>query len=71
MRMADILARAVKWAAADGPPNAVFLIAVLTAPWLWAGYAKQAAKRLLRRLLPDSESPTDTPTDPDAPQKDG
>jgi len=67
--MADILARAVEWAAADGPPNAVFLIAVLTAPWLWADYAKQGAKRLLRRFVPGSEPPTDTPTDSDA-QKD-
>jgi hypothetical protein len=56
--MADIIARAVEWAASPGPPNAVFLVAVLTAPWLWAGYAKDGAQRLLDRVTGGSSEPT-------------
>lgn len=48
--MSAIIAQAVEWAAKPGPPNAVFVLALLTAPWLWADYAKRAGRRIINRF---------------------
>jgi len=38
--MGDVVAAAADWAASSGPPNAVFVVALLTAPWRWSKWAR-------------------------------
>lgn len=37
--MTEVLRAALAWAAADGPPNAVFVVALLTSPARWSRWA--------------------------------
>lgn len=38
--MADALAAAAEWAAREGPPNLVFILALLTSPARWSRWAR-------------------------------
>lgn len=43
---------AVEWATANGPPNWVFVVALLSAPHLWAAQIKDRVTPLLDQYLP-------------------
>lgn len=47
--MPDLLGELVAWAAADGPPNWAFAVALLSTPHLWSRYVKRVATRLYER----------------------
>lgn len=47
--MPDLLQPLLDWATAHGPPNWVFIVAVLSSPHLWAQYVKRAANHLYQR----------------------
>lgn len=36
----------VEWATAPGPPNLLFVVALLTAPHLWSRYVKRTVREL-------------------------
>ncbi len=50
--MADVIQPALDWATAAGPPNWVFVLALLTAPHLWAKQIKDRLTPLLDEYLP-------------------
>lgn len=37
--MTEVVAAAARWAASNGPPNAVFILALLTSPARWSRWA--------------------------------
>jgi len=43
--VSDVLAVALEWAARSGPPNALFVAALLTRPSVWTNRLLDAAKR--------------------------
>jgi len=45
--MADVLAVALEWAARAGPPNAVFVAALLTRPAVWTNRLLAAVDKRL------------------------
>jgi len=48
----DPVAAAVEWAAAPGPPNWVFVMAIVTAPAYWSDTVRSRVGGLLDRLAP-------------------
>lgn len=42
----SLLAPLLDWATQPGPPNWAFIAAILTAPYTWSRYVKQAATDL-------------------------
>lgn len=60
---------AVEWAQQPGPPNWVFVAALLSTPHLWAGYVKRGGRHLWNRYTgsdtDDAETGTGTGTDAD------
>ena len=46
-----MLEPAIDWATRAGPPNWVFVVALLSAPHLWSRYVKRAAKDVYARYL--------------------
>lgn len=50
--MPGMIEGAVAWMTQTGPPNWVFLVALLTAPHLWARRIKSRLTPLLNRVLP-------------------
>lgn len=51
--MSEVAQAAAQWAAANGPPNAVFVVALLTSPARWS---KWAAEQVGARLGGGSDS---------------
>jgi len=37
--MSEVVAAAAEWAASSGPPNALFVVALLTSPARWSRWA--------------------------------
>lgn len=50
--MVDLLQPTLEWATATGLPNWVFIVALLTAPHLWARQIKNRVTPLIDRYLP-------------------
>lgn len=42
--MTELLEPLLEWATKPGPPNWVFVVAILTAPHLWTKYIKEALR---------------------------
>ncbi len=53
--MSELVARAVEWAASPGPPNWVFVMAIVTAPAYWSETARSRVRPLLDKVLPVPE----------------
>lgn len=53
--MPGVIQPAIDWATANGPPNWVFVLALLTAPHLWAKQIKDRLTPLVDRWLPLAE----------------
>lgn len=49
-----MLAPAVEWATAHGPPNWLFAVALLTTPHQWSRYANRAIRQLYKRYTGDT-----------------
>jgi len=47
----DLVQPATDWATANGPPNWVFVVALLTTPHLWASRISAVGTRLIDRYL--------------------
>jgi len=45
----------LEWATRPGPPNWVFVVALLTAPHLWSRYVKRAASEYYQRYVGGAE----------------
>ena len=43
------------WATQPGPPNWAFIVALLTSPYLWTRYVKQAASDVYARYIGGGE----------------
>lgn len=52
--MPNFIQPALDWATASGPPNWVFLVALLTAPHLWAKQIKNRVTPLIDQYLPSA-----------------
>jgi len=50
--MSELVARAVEWLAADGPPNWVFVLAVVTTPATWSNTVRKRLRPVLDQVLP-------------------
>lgn len=51
----------IDWATSNGPPNWVFVAALLTSPHMWSQYVKQAASEFYdRRISPTPIKPDNT-----------
>jgi len=48
---------AVAWGLEPGPPNWIFVVALLSTPHLWSRYAKESASRLFERYLGGDTQP--------------
>jgi len=51
----DPVAAAAEWAASPGPPNWVFVLAIVTAPAYWSESVRGRVRPLLDRLLPKEQ----------------
>lgn len=49
----SLLAPAVEWAVQHGPPNWVFVVALLTRPAVWAKYVKKAVRHVYDNYTSD------------------
>jgi len=58
MSESDLITAAVAWLAADGAPNWVVFLALLTSPWTWARVVRKRLGSLLGRVLPGSDDAT-------------
>lgn len=50
-----MMENALNWAQANGPPNWLFVVALLTAPRLWAEYIKKAVSDYYERHYGDTQ----------------
>lgn len=57
--MSNLIAETVAWLAATGPPNGVFVIALLTHPAIWSDEAVRRLRPLLDRVLPKRKKETE------------
>jgi len=53
--MGELIAAALEWAIAAGPPNWVFVLAVVTSPATWSNAVRKRLRPLLDRVLPGKE----------------
>jgi hypothetical protein len=49
-----MLESAIEWATRPGPPNWVFVVAILTAPKVWSKYIHRLARKLYEQRFGDS-----------------
>jgi len=53
--MADLIGAAFEWAVSAGPPNWVFVLALITTPATWSNMVRKRIRPLLDRMLPGKE----------------
>ena len=53
--MSGLVPAAIDWLAARGPPNWVFVLALITSPAAWSDAVRKRVRPLLERLLPAPE----------------
>lgn len=45
--MTELVRAMIRWAASDGPPNAAFIVALLTSPAKWSEWARESVSNYL------------------------
>lgn len=54
--MSGLVAATVDWLTAEGPPNGVLVLALLTHPSTWSDAVRERLRPLIDRVFPGGES---------------